>query len=410
MDPTQQDWSFLSFPHQLEPPIQTNSVKNFDPSTIASDAANTRIVVHPRFPRLIDAFLQHKRDHGSPHETALYADMTWQAETARLIEKRPFVFMGPTDYTVLRDGHTTIPDATLQWDRNGTAAQSHNSHLHLPSYLSYDEIMLSSLLGVSSPSHFLNRGHRTNRGRPAAPATHEPRGIIVGLVGPRFERPDRMDATLILRPPATPPTQHPALTALLSDFLGARRRPGDPCDFDPDVYRARVRVSADVLLGEADARAADAGRPAYVYVVGLGLGVWRYTAAQAGWYVEAFGDALAALPAAHRVAVVEFAYLSDVGPAAREVAVACGRAKGIEVRFSERDPAEKFSGKDVGKLLVLSYAWDGNAFPGNEYWVGSLMGSGDPAAACMSTIAELHNPLINPAFTSRIHVVQSGEK
>lgn len=44
----------------------------------------------------------------------------------------------------------------------------------------------------------------------------------------------------------------------------------------------------------------------------------------------------------------------------------------------------------------MSYAWDGNALPGNEFWLGSLSGSGDPAAASSTQIAEIHNPHINP--------------
>ncbi len=77
----------------------------------------------------------------------------------------------------------------------------------------------------------------------------------------------------------------------------------------------------------------------------------------------------------------------------------------IDLRFSRRNPAEKLRGADENQLLVLSYAWDGNAFPGNEYWVGSLTATGDPAAACMSTISELHNPMVNPGFLNRVAVL-----
>ena len=65
-----------------------------------------------------------------------------------------------------------------------------------------------------------------------------------------------------------------------------------------------------------------------------------------------------------------------------------------------RDPYEKEEIKE-DKIIVSSWAYDGNSYPGNEYWVGSLWTSGDPAAACATQIHELHNPQINPKMRGR---------
>jgi hypothetical protein len=390
----------------IKPPTTTNSIINFPAATIAADAKATHILVHPRYSNLLTSFLAHKRANGSIYERSLYADFSWQQLAARFIQARPLAFLGSSDYTLLRDGTALDSNATQEWDRNGTDLQHLNTHLTLENHLSYDEIMLSSLLGVSGPSHFINTGSRYNRARPAPEGSYESRGIIVGLVGARFEREDRMDSVHILPPTALSARQpeeiqtlqDPAVSAMIQTFLGAPRDP--TLDFDTLMYKARCRVTAEMFLLEANSRAAEAGQEAWAYVVGLGLGVWQHTYEQREWYVSAWGEALDALDLPH-VGTVEFAYISDVSARVQEEVSDLAARKGIQVIFSRRDPAEKLQD---GELLVLSYAWDGNAFPGNEYWLGSLTGSGDPAAACMSTVAELHNPLVNPEFTARIRV------
>ncbi|KAF2822805.1 hypothetical protein CC86DRAFT_72328 [Ophiobolus disseminans] len=380
----------------VEPHTEANQVKNFDGQIIDADAESTRIIVHHKFPWLVDQFLGHKRAYGSKYEKELYSQIkTWQDEVSRLITKRPLTFMGGNDFTVLRDG-TRFENEADEWDRNGTAAQKYNKFLTLDEYLSYDEIMLSSLIGVSGPSYFINDGNRYNSGIPGRPGTFQERGVIVGLVGARFERQDRMDSIFML--PSASKHQDPRLTSLFHSFFGVVRDETTP--FDKDMYMARIRITAELFLLEANDRAKKKEQKAYAYIVGLGLGVWEHHGDQPSLYIDTFTAALASLSLPN-ISTLEFAWI-QVPPSCEKRVAAVAKKQGINVIFSKRNPAEKLA---TDELLVLSYAWDGNSFPGNEYWCGSLCGSGDPAAACMSTIPELHNPLVNP-FTDRVAVLE----
>jgi hypothetical protein len=392
-------------------PGAASRVEQFDQEQVLSDARNTRIIVHPRYPALVQAFLDHKRKHGSDVEKRLYGtsqQWPWQAQIIRLVRNRPLVFMNSADHTVLRDG-TAAGALADEWDRVGTDAEARNEHVKLADYLSYDEMMLGSLLGVSGPSSFINVGDRYNRGRPDKPGSFEERGVVVGVVGARFERHDRMDSALMQPPPPTP-RQHAALTQLFTDFFGARRDE-DAAPLDRAMYRGRMRITVDVLLLEAEAqgrREARGARPAYVHVVGLGLGVWAIDPArQTADYVACFADALdderVGAHLAH-VGTLDFAYI-PMSEALRARLDAAAARRGIAVRVSKRNPAARLAPPNDQDVLVVSYAWDGNALPGNEYWQGSLAASGDPAAACMSTISELHNPFINVRFLERIEVL-----
>ncbi|KAI1798617.1 hypothetical protein F4811DRAFT_175061 [Daldinia bambusicola] len=388
-------------------PTTTNRVTNFPPDVIRKDALDTRIVVHDRFPGLVDRFIAHKREHGTSLEKQLYgSDWTWPREVQRLIEKRPLCFVGPNDTTLLRTGEN-YPVGTTFWDSIGAEGTPYE---WLQEYLTYDEIMLGSLIGVSGPSYFINSGSRNNCARPEPAGTFQPRGIIIGLVGPRFERLVHMDANYILDG-VGPRRQHPELTNIFLEFFGqgeltqVRRE-----RFNTRAYTERIRISADILLMEANERAKAIGRKALVYIVGLGLGVWRYHSLQPELFVHAFGESLTALRRKlTHVGTLEFAWI-DVPDDVQDQMGATGNEMNINIMFSKRNPADLPEEADISCLPVISYAWDGNAFPGNEYWEGSLSGSGDPAAACMSTIAELHNPLVNPDFTGRIFVINTSNQ
>lgn len=266
--------------------------------------------------------------------------------------------MGAMDHTILRNGNS-VHRANLEWNRNGTAAQGENQVLTLEEYLSYDEIMLSSLIGVSGESFFVNDGGRYNCGKKGQPGTFEERGVIIGLVGARFERLDRMDSLFVLKSEGKS-SMDPMLMRIFEDFFGTVSKATS--GFDVQMYKARMRITVDILLLEANARATEAGKKAHVYIVGLGLGVWQKNREQARWYVETFTSALGEL-GLENVKILEFAYIGGVPGATVEEVTTAGTKAGIKVVFSERNPAAKLPSDE---LLVLSYAWDGNAFPGNE--------------------------------------------
>lgn len=47
--------------------------------------------------------------------------------------------------------------------------------------------------------------------------------------------------------------------------------------FNTHICRERTRLTAETFLMEANHRAREAGKKAYVHLVGLGLGVWKVT-------------------------------------------------------------------------------------------------------------------------------------
>lgn len=189
-----------------------------------------------------------------------------------------------------------------------------------------------------------------------------------------------MDSAYV-KPGVTNPRQHTDLDRIFRGFFSQESSPPrSSSSFDVNMYKNRIRITVDILLWEADARGKEASRSAYVVIVGLGLGVWAINNNQAQYFVECFTEALDEFEdGLNSLGTLNFSYITV--PKATQVAVQAAAARvGATAIFTKHNPAAKLQGEAGRQLLFVSYAWDGNSFPGNEYWQGALSASGDPAA------------------------------
>ena len=193
------------------------------------------------------------------------------------------------------------------------------------------------------------------------------------------------------------------------------------------IYMLRIALVNIPFLLDANKRAQehDTKKIAYVVTTGLGLGVWITSDNQFEYYFKVFKKILENnyYPNIH---YIEFNYFDDKNilkyfnkvfgdnTELKNYEYPCfyqnnGINHTIIVYCTKQNPAtkeRKTYGTKITKfdekqhLLVSQYAWDGNSYPGNEYWNNSnvrftLDMSMDPATACCTIIPELQNPEIN---------------
>ncbi|CAB3226178.1 unnamed protein product [Arctia plantaginis] len=481
---------------------------------LKKNIVSTYPLIHERVVLLMTHFLIYKREFGSLIEKEFYKDMGVADLIDRILKKRAISFVGPKDAYMLMSGeegyghikqgrstaqaakrrYSSIPRAGRAgrggrggrgrgrfhrdtsnficsggWETIGTMQQK--PPLVLEDLLSYDEIKLSAYVFVSGHTECINDGDRKNAGVVSEENT-EKSAVIIGAIGPRFQRPGRMDYEDILitedqncpengyGEEVTPTTclnvlkttyvrnnqsakhmwrqiwseffQVPSYTyqelssyvsssdsspeKLYTDRFVKINKKNQDYIFDNEVYYKRIAVLAETVLLEADSRAREEEKPAYVNVIGCGLGVWMISPHQLDVYVLTFLERVKYLlrkELLQNVSDVNFSYIkptqkilamfSETGSGKNKVRKLFLESKkhprgGINVQILQRQPSSALTGEHKGKLLVMTYPWDGNAHPGNEFWYGSLTSSGDPAAACSTQVAELHNAHVNRAL------------
>ena len=405
-------------------PIRSNRAAQFPTKVIKQNTKDTCPILHRQTATLMTRFLEIKSRYGSKVEQDLYKKMTLSGLITRLLTQRPLVFYNHSDSYLLKTGS----GGAGGFETIGTAQEQ--PPLILRDLLSYDEMQLSALLGVSVPTHFINKGHRQNRGKPGKPGTFEPKGIYTGLVGARFERPGLMEwQHIIISADQNTPQNGYGPPGLISSSARSRllrlwaefytqgttqnhffplhkdvlkdktdryiEMWGGELYFNQEVYKQRLKFLLEPFLLDANRRAEKSNQSAYVHVVGLGLGVWKLLPEQEHLMLDVYHELLTQTNLPH-ISDLDFSWFNEhsCGPF-RDGDLCNKKGNAIKIHFSKRDPADRLVDSPP-KLLVAMYAWDSNAFPGNEYWLGALSASGDPAAACCSTISELQNPDLNP--------------
>jgi len=440
-------------------------------------------------------FLAIKREYGTEIEKKLYHEMSMVEFFDRLATKRCVVFYQSYDVYLLRNGYND----SGKWESIGTEDENKVTKYDvapekkpkIAEYLSYDELVISAMGGVSSPTHFVNKGDRGNCGRPNADPFYPAKGVYLGLIGARFERPGVMEHALLAvtesqntKQSGYGPLEHPVHgdgdgdgdekeqkmedheedenakgldleselngdewrasvdasaksgdrdvvrrvferfyhrnhlpiysevrrkwtaedTATLSRYT-PKTEWADAPFLDTLMFRARIRVSLELFLFDADRRASQCDRTAFCYVVGLGTGVWSFKKrVQNRAIAEVTRDIVAESRLGH-IAAVYFAWMTGAGvedvfesDALGGFFVADASGHKIVVQRGKRAPADKLEEPFKDCLNVAMYAWDSNSFPGNEYYLGLLSASGDPAAASCSTIPFVQNPEINKEY------------
>lgn len=373
--------------------------------TIETQAQGVQILMAPESYALIDRYLKFKKEFGSPTEKTVYQSLrNTDALIDRLLQKRPLSFFTSTDSTILRQHHKGSPKALQsEWFKVGTTQEG---LIKMADYLTYEEMELAALLAVSTPTYFINEGSRENGGKKGKNWTYPLKGYIIGAVGARFEVPGRMEHRHMVLPKgvasgALPTDQlsrlwqafyHQSSPLKDSDYIGANDRLHMP------TFRVRLERILDPILKQANALGIANKKNTVLRLVGFGLGAWSLNGAskeQEGALRIVLRHMLHSnsLPALARI---DMLWMGTEGDS--ELIHDRTKHHTISIAYTKGNPADPV---EPGELLVATYAWDGNSFPGNEYWAGMLNESGDPAAAASTTIQELQNPFINTCLKAR---------
>lgn len=396
---------------------------------------NTQILIHPSVEVLIDRFLRYKSRFGSEIEQQLYLNLSRPAFIARLLTTPSPIFKDSKTSPLVRNGKKSVEGfESTELDKE--------SELQLTDCLSYDEMEILALIGISIPTHFINDGNYLNQGLLDLSSNYEKEGLCLGLVGPSLEREGFMEYQSIMvswiqnRPEKgygpLPEREEDdnAITGKMRLFTEFYKIDYFPtyeeiqklnseevteidffeCDegfIRKDIYQERMKILIEIFLSKANEQAGKTRQKAYAQPCGWGFCKQLKYDIQHQWFIEVFFEVIRKNTYPH-VADIDFSFFMKLENYSRSLEKFIQKngetLNGIKLHFpspaKSREPCAKLRGSDAGKLLVNSYESSGNAYCRNEHWRGLPTSSTETAiigASPLLFFAQL--PEINPYLT-----------
>lgn len=413
---------------------------------IAEHMESTHPIITQKTYKLLSDFLENKKLNGTRQEKNLYTNtiLTPEALIHRLLTKRPYVFFGGGDTNLLRSGHYGNNFQILGTDKE-------HASFNLQDYISYDEMALSALVGASTKTTFINNGNRGNYGKPAQEGTFMREGHYGGLIGARFEKPGEMEYAHMLvtqeqntsnngygadKAANNPKFAHfttfydigyfPTYDEVCSQFFEADGSPklddnnqplkenqryymiqrsyglAKPQFFDKIIFKERILNSFAPKLARDNQIAEEMGIIMPSKLPGLGIGVWAICK---DVQQKIMLEVVAELVTQNKYPNLSQIDCNQWGPDTPDfVNTIFDEHASNDIRHKlsytaftaqNSNPASITETAQAAGYFGAAFAWDSNAFVGNEFYLGMLSASGDPAAASCCTIMELLNPEIN---------------